>query len=139
MNLGRWMLNMNRESVIKWKQVLESIILWFASKLPDPTRENVGYPNSLILLDIEDRFFSHYTNDSKTPLFRAAWKTLICEYDHDPHYRHIFDWFLEELVEETLKGNWKPRPPEHPPGGWVESRPNGLYRGRQFASLIKSS
>jgi hypothetical protein len=133
------MLNDNRAFVIKCKCVLERIIIWFASKLPEPTKENVVYPNSLILLNIQDRFFSHYRNDSKWSLFHSAWKVFVIEYEHDPHYRHIFDWLLEEIFEEVINGRWQPRPPGTPQDGWVEQRPNGLFRGRNFKQYIKEA
>ena len=139
--LSQWMLVSKRDFVIKCKAVLRKVVIWFASKLPDPTKENTLEPNSHILLAIRDKFFGYYNNKGREDMFRAAWKVLICEYEHDPHYRHILDWLIEEVVESVMSGEWKPRPSRHPSGFWNEPRtPDGdygNYHGRQFAKLIK--
>jgi len=49
-------------------------------------------------------------------LFRAEWKYFIAEYEHDTHYRFLFDWLLEEIA----KSDWKPRPYGQPDTYWRE-------------------
>ncbi len=138
MNISKWMLQSMRGFVIEHKGIFEKAIIAYANILPEPTKENTLEPNSHILIDKEEGFFKYYNNSSKTPLFKALWKVGICEYEHDPHYRHIGDWFVEELVESVLEGKWKPRPNRHPSGGWNEPHPYGEYVNRSFKNLIKS-
>jgi len=125
-----------RGFVIEHKGVFEKAIIAYALILPEPTKENTLEPNCHILLDIRDRFRER--NTVKPALFEAAWKALICEYEHDPCYRNRLDWLLEELVESVLDGEWKPRPTNHPSGGWKEPHPYGEYVNRSFNNLIKS-
>ena len=141
MFLSNWMLQANRDFVIKHKGILELAIIAFAFILPEPTKENTLEPNSHVLIDRRDKFFSYYTNGSKMALFKAAWKIRICEYEHDPHYRSLDDWDVEEQVEAVLDGRWQPRPIGRPASFWDEPRTeegdHGLYNGRRFKELIK--
>lgn len=136
--LSHWMLQSMRAFVIEHKGIFEKAIIAYAKILPEPTKENTLEPNSHILLDRKDKFFGYYCNSSKMALFEAIWKIRICEYEHDPHYRHISDWDAEEQTESMLSGEWKPRPTNHPSGGWNEPHPYGGYVNRSFKNLIKS-
>lgn len=151
-NLGRIMLVTKRALVIEHKAIFLKAIIAFAKILPEPTRENVSYPNTLIIMDIRDKFFTLHANPGRTAMYKAAfkiliffyekmWKIFICEYEHDPRPRHIFDWLVEELVEAVISGRWVPRPAGHPSGFWNEPRTNqgqyGLNRGRNFAKYIE--
>ena len=89
----------------KIKKPLMEAIVTLVQKYPEPTRENCLHPNSHILLDIRDKFLEYENNPSRKPLFEAAFKLLIVEYEHDPYYRYRFDWFLEQIMES----DWKPR------------------------------
>jgi len=144
--LSRWMLTHMRGFVIKHKAIFEKAIIAYADILPDPTYENVLEPNSHVLLDMRNKFFSYYHNPSKMNLFQATWKIAIAENEHDPHYRSlVFGWLVEEVVEAVLDGRWKPRLIGHPgPSTWNEPRCEdgsnyGLYNGRSFKNLIKNS
>ncbi len=136
--LSKWMLQTERAFVIRNKNIFEGAIIAFAFILPEPTKENTLEPNSHILLDKWDKFFGYYTNRSKMSLFKAIRKVTVCIYEHDPHYRSLIDWFLEEIVESVLEGKWKPRRTNHPSGGWNELHPYGEYVNRSFKNLIKS-
>ena len=133
------MLTVAREFVIKHKATFQKAIIAFASILPEPTKDNTLEPNSLILLEKRDKFFRYYKFPNRIELYNAVWKILIDEYEHDPQPRNIFQWLLEELIEEVLSGRWKPRPSGHPSGLWGEPRPYGLYSGREFKNKIEAS
>ncbi len=142
------MLVYERAFVIKCKGVLRKVVIWYASKIPEPTKENTLEPNVHLLLDIRDKFFEYYDivshdKNGRKEMWWAAWKILITEVEHDPHYRNIFFWFLEEIVELTMNGKWQPRPSRHPSGFWKEPRnadgDYGKYHGRAFAKLIKTN
>ena len=141
--LSRWMLVTMRAFVIKHKAIFRLAVIAYAKILLEPTKDNTLEPNSHILLDIRDKFFEHYTLPDRRTLFESAWKIFICEYEHDPHYRHIGDWLIEELVESVMSGEWKPRPIGEPSGWWKEPRySEGNYggnRGRKFAELINKT
>ncbi len=137
--LSHWALIRMRDFVIGHKAIFEQAIIAFAKIIPEPTHENVLEATSHELLDMEERFLSHFNKSGKSELFNAAWKIAIFENEHDPHYRNIvFGWCVEELAEAVLDGRWEPRPSRHPSGTWIESEETyGLYKGRKFKSLIK--
>lgn len=150
--LSRIMLIDDREKVIVHKAVFLKAIVAFSKILPEPTRDNVEYPNTVILMGIRDKYFTLHANPGRNAMYKAAfrillylserpWKIFICEYEHDPRPRHIFDWLVEELVEAVISGKWVPRPVGHPSGFWDEPRTEegnyGLYRGRNFAKYIE--
>lgn len=89
----------------KVKAVLLKKIISFVKKYPEPTRENCEHPNSLILFDIRDKFFEYECNPGREELFRAVFKLLIAEYEHDAYYRFRIDWVLEQIA----KSDWIPR------------------------------
>lgn len=136
--LSKWALQTKRAFVIEHKGIFQKAIIAFALILPEPTRENTLEPNSHILLGKWDKFFGYYSNSSKTRLFKSIRKITVFVYEHDPHYRHLIDWWLEEILETLLDGEWKPRPTNHPSGGWKEPHPYGEYVNRSFKNLIKS-
>ena len=76
-------------------------------RYPEPTRENCLHPNTHKLFDIEDKFFQYFKNSSKKELWKAIWRIGICEYEHDPHYRYLGDFILDEIK----KSGWLPRTP----------------------------
>ena len=91
------------------KAPLEKAIILAARRMPDPTRENVGRHNALVLMDIRDEFFKHYINPSKMKLYQAAIKIGIGIVAHDAHHGWILSWWIDKLVEERMKGNWIPK------------------------------
>ncbi len=116
------MLEEAGEHVVKnIKAPLFEAIVLYGMMYPEPTHENVRHKNTHILLDIQDEFFKYYTNKRNIPLFKAAFKILIVEYDHDQHYGWILDWFLEMLVNS----DWESRPMGHPNEAWTEPEPYG--------------
>lgn len=138
--LSRIMLIYMRDFIIRQKWIFKQAVKAYANALPEPTKENTLEPNSPIIIDIEDKFFKYYDFKGNKPLFEAMWKILICEYEHDPHYRDICQWVLEELVEAVMDGRWTPRPHHHPSGHWKEPRETcGEYDGRRFKDLIKKT
>ena len=137
-SLGIWMLRTERALVIAKKAIFMRAIIAFASFIPEPREKELNALNSHLILEVEDKFWEHYTFKNRIQLFKAAWKILVAMYEHAPEYRHLFDWLLEELVEMVMDGRWKPRPPDII-GGWKESHPNGLYRGRKFKSKIDAN
>lgn len=96
-----------RDYVIsKIKKPMMKAITTLANRYPEPTRVNCLHPNSHILFDIQDKFFEYEDNhNEREAMFRAAFKILIAEYEHDPYYRYRFDWILEQIIDS----DWKPR------------------------------
>ena len=122
MLLKHWMLKENRQYVIESiKNPLHAAIILYGMKYLEPTRENCKNPNSHILLDAQDKLFEYYTNKRNFALFRAVFRILIGEYEHDNHYQWILDWMLEFLVNS----DWRPRPCGHPSKSWIEPEPYG--------------
>ena len=81
-------------------------IMKLIKKFPEPTKENCVFPNTRRLIDIRDKFFEFEDEgDSRIPCYRALWKLLIIEYEHDGDKRHRIDWILEQI----LKSGWEPR------------------------------
>ena len=103
----------------KVKKPLMKAITRLANMYPEPTRENCIQPNSKILFDIRDKFFEYEDNSgAREAMFKAAFKLLIAEYEHDPYYRFRIDWMLEEIE----KSDWEPRP-RFPMPHWKEFGP----------------
>jgi len=96
-------------------------IIRIAKRYPKPTRENCLHSNTHRLFDIRDKFFEY--NDGQKPLWEAAFKLLIAEYEHDPHYQSRFDWMLEEIA----KSGWEPRL-TRPMSHWKEPGMAGISR-----------
>jgi len=84
------------EGYPKHRKFLETAIIVRVALLPEPTRENCIHPNTLKLFDIRDRFFESFGEDA---FFKAAWKLLIVEYEHDPYYCFRIDWVIEYTRE----------------------------------------
>lgn len=89
----------------KVKAPLMAAIINLAMKYPEPTKGNTCIKNTGKLLDIRDKFFEYEDNPCRDALFRALWRMLIVEYEHDGYYRYRLDWILEEVN----KSNWEPR------------------------------
>ena len=120
----------------KVKKPLMKAITVLANRYPEPTRDNCINPNSLLLLDIQDKFFEYETNFGRIGLFKAIFRIFIGEYEHDPYYRARINWFFEEIVELTMNGKWAPRGMMRPLNFWQEEQPYGFYERRKFKKLI---
>jgi hypothetical protein len=113
------MLRANREVIIKVKHCLLKAIAQLALRYPEPTLENCLHPNTKLMIKIWDKFFEYQetpenvTNvltQTRTPLFQAIRRIMICEYEHDPYYRYRMDWFIEQIIEANKNGQWAMRP-----------------------------
>ncbi len=135
--MQQMLLTNRRGYIIKVKKALSKAIVTLASKFFEPTRENCIHPNTLVFFDIMDKFFEYEDNLGKRALFKAIWKMVIVEHEHDPYYRDRLNWVVEELVEAVISGKWKPRETGHPNRLWNEPAPYGHYEGRDFQKLIK--
>ena len=109
---------MRRYVIEKIKKPMMDAIVKLATKYPPPMRDTVEHPNTFILLDIRDKFFEYEDNKGRDALFRALWRILIVEYEHDPYYRYRLDWILEQILES----DWQPRK-IHREKCWKEPRP----------------
>jgi len=89
--------------VEKVNEPLAKVIIVFAGRYPEPTRENCQYHNTHILLDIQAEFFKKWDFKSRTPLVKALWRVLIVKYEHCPNYRYALDWILMKIPDD-----WKP-------------------------------
>lgn len=138
--ISRYMLKTARQFIINHKRIFKVAIIAFAKVLPEPTIENVGWENGLILLRIREKFFRYCNFEQE--LYQAAWKIVIDEMVHDPDHRATLQFVLEEIVEAIMNGEWKPRDigfpglrywkePGNPEGNY------GGYNGYSFKQLIK--
>lgn len=85
------------------------------------TKEKTTLRNTHSLLDIRERFFSHYINSSRMDLMQAAWELFPFEHEHDSHYRWLFYWLLKELIKEIEAGKFiLPDEPFPDAGCWKE-------------------
>jgi len=105
-----WVLTKSLEAVAP-------LIIKAAEKIPEPTKGNTGQTNSHVLIDLRDSFFI-YLDMAETcrtyKLLRAVWNLIIIKYDQVNLYRHMFDWFIEKLIEKYQSGEWEPRPQRSP-------------------------
>jgi hypothetical protein len=102
-----------------FKAPLRKAIILAGKRLPKPTRENTYYHNTHVLMDIFDRFFARYHHKPNMPMLLAARDIFLAEIEHDPHYRWILNWLLQEIVTEVNKDNWKFNDTEFPnPDCW---------------------
>jgi len=114
-------------------------IIRTAKKYPVPSEEIVQHPNTLILLDIQEKFFRYEDNPGRNALFRAIWRIFIDEYEHDPYYRYRIDWVLEEVS----KTDWLPREMREvqcwngPTDGQDGDTPLALRR-RQLSQILRT-
>jgi hypothetical protein len=109
--------DMRNYIIKKVKAPFLKAIVQLAKRYPEPTTENLMHPNSLILLGLRDKFFNYDTCISRKTLFESAFRVLIDEYEHDPHYRYRIDW----LIEEIANSGWQARPDGRPAAYWNES------------------
>ena len=119
----------------KVKIPLRKAILFFASKYPTPTRENLFSPNSHLLLDIRDEFMSHENNATRGPMLEAMFNIFIAEYDHDIYYRRRIDYIIEQIIARDWKSLDGP-PGAHPYAKcWKTDEPPQLLPGRFMLKL----
>ena len=89
------------------KKVNEPLIkanVTLALRYPEPTHENVLFPNSHRLLDMRDKFFECWdVGGARKPLFEALWRILIVKYEHSPPYRNMLDCIIMMIPKD-----WKP-------------------------------
>ncbi len=119
-NLTKFMLHDQRQYVIdKIKAPMIKAFIILANRLKiEPSKENTYHPNSLVWIDIWDKFLAMEDNPQRESLFRAIRKIWIAECEHDIYYRDRMNVILELWLEEVLKGNWKPRSADHPNFCW---------------------
>uniref|UniRef100_A0A6M3L6I6 Uncharacterized protein n=1 Tax=viral metagenome TaxID=1070528 RepID=A0A6M3L6I6_9ZZZZ len=75
-----------------------------ARKYPVPTKDNLVFNNSKIMLDILDDFCKYFAIPQKKLMLVTAIRMLIDENEHDGVYAWLYDWFILELI----KRGWKP-------------------------------
>ena len=67
-----------------------------AEGLPEPTKENTNYPNTHVLIDAKDWYFSHfYHEQDRAKMMRAIFNFLIILYQYDEPWRLKIDTVLE--------------------------------------------
>ena len=82
---------------------IASIIAFYANRYPEPTRENLTYPNAQRLWDIRDKFPQYWDMRWRQPLFKAILKLLIVKYEQSPQYRNVCDWIIMMIQESGWK------------------------------------
>jgi len=127
-----------RSIIMKTKRALIKAIVTLAMRFyPEPTYENCASGNSKELLDIAEQFCAYEDNRGRLPLFRALWRIVIDEYEHDPYYRFRMDWVVEELAEAVIDGRWKPRAPFRKEQYWCEPVQQDFFDGRSYKTIVK--
>lgn len=117
--LTDWMLKDHREYIIKnVKAPLLKKIVKYCLGYPEATRENVNKPNSLFLIELEEKFFINLNLPQREELFKSLWRSFKAEYEHDDIYAELFDWLLLELHQGILERRYKPHPPNKYAGYW---------------------
>jgi len=96
------------------KVPLAGAIIKFCQLYPEPTKENVLHHNTRVLIDIRDLFFEYEYNPSRRDLFEAVWRVLIATYEHDPYYRHRFEWVINEIKKSSFTDRVPTRPSRGP-------------------------
>lgn len=90
-------------------------------KLPEPTVENVGHPNSKRLVEIRDYFFSRLKGTEYIPMTGVIRKVVnlgIIIYDTDFYRQFINVW-----VEQLRGGPWQPNGYAQPDPHFWEEKP----------------
>ena len=88
-----------------------------ASKLPEPTKENTDYPNTHVIIDARDWYFSHFYHEpERAKVMRAIFNFVIILYQFDEPWRLKIDkvfefiksqpWKLPEYLEKA-EGAWR--------------------------------
>ena len=101
-----------RYFVNKVKAPLLKAIISLANKYPEPTKDNTDSLIAHTLIDIFGEFHKH--NRVRRDLFHAVGKVIPSEVEHDSVYAHLFQIFLEYVIEAILDGKWTPRPLNKP-------------------------
>ena len=89
------------------------------------TKDKMMHPNTLCLIKHKEKFLNYETCHHSLKFEGAAYDIIIAENEHDPEYRHRFDFEIEQIVEDILTGKWKPRPMGCPVRNWNEPAPYG--------------
>lgn len=87
-------------------------------RYPEPTKENTRKWNTHTLIDVVEEFTKY--NRLRTSLFKAAFRLVVGEYEHDSDYAQRFDWFLGRLTQTYIDGRWKKLEPWNPSWWWEE-------------------
>ena len=113
----------NRFFVESVKRPLIVLLGLLADNLPEPTKENTYYPNTKVIIELRDEFFSLENNPGRHKAFKAIWNFVIILYDYDRYYRHRIDWLIERIVRLVNLGLWQPRESQRPLRHWREYEP----------------
>lgn len=94
-------------------------------KYPEPTLENTKEQTARVLLEIFDEFFKYDSNiyyspkrPGREPLYRAIKRILVCECEHDVDYTERITWFLKQLSDKYIAGEWPVLEPWMPTNCW---------------------
>ena len=100
-----------------WWNKLRAFISAFSliEKYPAPTKGNISETNTLVCLDIAEKFNKYYNNWMRKPLFNVVYRLFFGTTAHDLHYASVRDWWAEEIVKAILAGKWQLRQE-----GWPE-------------------
>ncbi len=93
---------------------LVKAMVLLARRYPEPTHDNVLYPNSHILLNIQESFKYHWYGLRRVELYDALFRVLIVKYEHSPAWRNMLDWFLMMIN----KSDWQEFEPDRQMVGW---------------------
>ena len=117
--------NLNTGSIWSKLRAIPTIIR-LVRLYPEPTYENTRSANTYASLQIRDKFFKYERNSWRVPMFRAIFRIVIDEFEHDIYYASRRDWLVEEIIKAILAGTWQPREYDHPDASWwTEPKPKG--------------
>lgn len=81
-------------------------IIRIARRYPEPTKDNLVFRNSRIIVEIQDELNKYLNIPQRKLLLNAALRILADEIEHDGPYSWLFDWFIYELIRR----GWQPEP-----------------------------
>ena len=92
---------------------LRQAIVSLLERYPEPTRGDCGRRNSLVWLDIRDKYLRDEQNPSIKKMAKVFFDLIICEQEHDPPYEERIDEVIKLIVIAYLSGEFalRGRPP----------------------------
>lgn len=113
-----------RRLIAVWRIMMDTLRVWRSlDALPEPTEENVGHPNSVILVRISNYFFACERLPYLHKPLRKLVTLVIIIYD-----THFYRPFLDVWVRELRAAPWRAPGPRQPdPHYWDESAAEPPY------------
>ena len=114
------LINKYRHFIDKVKYPLRAAVVLYGRRYPEPTRENIKNPDSLVLFDIWEEFFELEDNPGRDPFFKALRRITIGEIESNDYYAQRVTWWLMKLAQAYIDGRWQPNLPCCPFANWKD-------------------